>query len=170
MAFSDTFGQPFHFQPEGGDEVAGRAFSLPFRGLSIALVGGAIAWGVQLWRTGLLGQPAGSGSGATSGAAGYWLIAALVLMAITVYHILRSQTCLSSQHLRQSWIWDKEMRVSELAYAKLIRIRGLDWLMAPRLYARSQGGQFATFYSADAKVLEQFERLCIKLAQERMPR
>ena len=91
-------------------------------------------------------------------------------MAITVYYILRSHTCLSSQHLRQSWIWDKEMRVSELAYAKLIRVRGLEWLMAPRLYARSQGGQFATFYSADAQVLAQFERLCVKLSQERSPR
>ena len=162
MAFSDALGQPFQFQPEGGDPITGRAFSLPFRGLSVVLVGGAEFWGVHLWRNGQLGQPPGSGS--------YWLVAALVLMAITVYYILRSRTCLSGQHLRQSWIWDKEMRVSELAYAKLIRVRGLEWLIAPRLYARSQGGQFATFYSADARVLAQFERLCAKLSQDRARR
>ena len=161
MAFADTLGQPFQFQPDGADEVVGRAFSLPFRWLSIGLVGGAAGWGLQLWRSGLLGQPAGSGI--------YWLIAALALMAITVFYILQSRTSLSSQHLRQSWIWDKEMQVSELAYAKLIRVRGMEWLMAPRLYARSQGGQFATFYSADSQVLAQFERLCAKLSQERSP-
>ncbi len=162
MAFSDTFGQPFHFQPEPGGAVSGRAFSLPFRILSIAMVGGAGIWGFKLWRDGLLAQPAGTGS--------YWLIAAVALMAITVFYILRSHTSLSAQYLRQSWIWDKEMQVSELAYAKLIRVRGLEWLMAPRLYARSQGGKFATFYSADAQVLAQFEQLCTKLSKDRAPR
>lgn len=162
MAFPDTLGQPFQFQPDGGELISGSAFSMPFRLLSIALVGGAALWGVQLWRTGLLQQPAGSGS--------FWLMAALALMVITVFYILRSHTSVSSQHLRQSWIWDKEMRVSELSYAKLIRVKGLEWLMAPRLYARTQGGTFATFYCADARVLAQFERLCAKLSQDRMPR
>ena len=33
----------------------------------------------------------------------------------------------------QRWIWDKHMALDDLAFGKLIRVRGLDWLIAPRL-------------------------------------
>ena len=51
--------------------------------------------------------------------------------------------------LHQSWVWDKKMELGELAYGKLIRVRGLDWLIAPRLYVRTLVGKFAVFYAAD---------------------
>jgi hypothetical protein len=56
------------------------------------------------------------------------------------------------------------MPVSDLAYVKLIRLRGFDWLIAPRLYARTHGGKFASFYASTPDVLAQFERISDKLS------
>jgi hypothetical protein len=47
---------------------------------------------------------------------------------------------------------------------KLIRLRGFDWLIAPRLYARTHGGKFASFYASTPAVLEQFEKISTKLS------
>ena len=158
MAF-DGFPAPFEFNPLEGGMVKGRAFSLTFKLLTFILVAGCTVWGVHLWREGLLGSPESNG--------GWWLVAALSLLQITAFYIWRSQTSISASQLKQNWIWDKEMAIPELSYAKLIRWPGFDWLIAPRLYVRSMGGKFSTFYSADPRVLAEFERLCEQLEKSR---
>jgi hypothetical protein len=55
------------------------------------------------------------------------------------------------------------MAYGELAYAKLMRIRGLEWLVAPRFYVRTLVGKFAVFYVTDATVIEECERLSAEL-------
>jgi hypothetical protein len=146
---------PLQLDITAGQEVSGKAFSIPFRILALLLVEGAAWWGYILWSHGKLG------SSVTTSV--FWLIAALVLMCVTVYFVFRSVTSISATHLKQSWIWDKEMLVADLAYAKLIRLKGFDWLIAPRLYARTHGGKFASFYAANTGVLLQFELICSKL-------
>ncbi|MEO6291720.1 MAG: hypothetical protein ABIO88_03780 [Burkholderiaceae bacterium] len=135
--------------------ISGKAFSLPFRILALLLIEGAAWWGYVLWSHGKLG------TSVTTSA--FWLLAALVLMCVTVFFVFRSVTSISASHLKQSWIWDKEMLVADLAYVKLIRLKGFDWLIAPRLYARTHGGKFASFYAANSSVLQQFELLSAKL-------
>lgn len=135
--------------------LSGKAFSVTFRVLALLLVEGIAWWAYVLWSNGKLGTSLNSSM--------LWLIAALILMAITVFYVFRSVTSISATHLKQSWIWDKEMLVSELAYAKLIRLRGFEWLIAPRLYARTHGGKFASFYASTTDVLQQFEKICSKL-------
>ncbi len=147
----DYFRAPFRIELPHGTTVRGAAFSQPFRTLALLLVAVPAAWGYRLWADGRLGHELTS--------SGLWLLAAMALMLITVFHVFRSQTSLSESHLRQSWIWDKEMLVAELTYVKLIRWRGFEWLIAPRLYARSHSGRFASFYCADPKLLAHFERL-----------
>ena len=56
------------------------------------------------------------------------------------------------------------MAYDELAYAKLIRVRGLEWLMAPRFYVRTLLGKFAVFYVSSADVQAECERLRAELA------
>jgi hypothetical protein len=138
-----------------GLEIRGKAFSIPFRILALLMVEGAAWWGYRLWSSGKLG------TSITTSA--FWLLAALVLMCVTVFFVFRSVTSISASHIKQSWIWDKEMPVADLAYVKLIRLKGFDWLIAPRLYARTHGGKFASFYAANANVLQQFELLSAKL-------
>ena len=120
------------------------------------LVEGVAWWAYVLWNNGKLGT--------TVTTSMLWLVAALVLMSITVFYVFRSVTSISATHLKQSWIWNKEMLVSDLAYVKLIRLRGFDWLIAPRLYARTHGGKFASFYASTPAVLQQFEKISSKLS------
>ena len=136
--------------------ISGKAFSVTFRVLALLLVEGVAWWAYVLWSSGKLGISITSGQ--------LWLFAALVLMFITVIYVFRSVTSVSGTHLRQSWIWNKEMLISDLAYVKLIRLGGFDWLIAPRLYARTHGGKFASFYASTPDVLNEFEKIRNKLS------
>ncbi len=86
-------------------------------------------------------------------------------MAFTLVSIYRSKTTLTDNTLKQTWIWDKEVVLPELVYAKLIRIKGLDWLIAPRLYVRTMMGKFTVFYTADKAMIAEFQKLVIAIQQ-----
>jgi hypothetical protein len=148
---------PFTFQPAGGARTV-PAFSGFFRTLATLLVAGIASWMVQLWTAGRL-VPEGTGTAHAIG----WPLAALAIMAWTWWHIQTSKTTLSAEALHQSWIWDKKMELRELAYGKLIRVPGFEWLIAPRLYVRTLLGKFAVFYAADRAMLAEFERLVAEL-------
>jgi hypothetical protein len=147
---------PLELEIAPGQIISGKAFSVAFRALALLLVEGVAWWAYVLWSNGKLGNTLNSSQ--------LWLLAALVLMFITVFYVFRSITSVSNSHLKQSWIWNKEMPVSDLAYVKLIRLRGFDWLIAPRLYARTHGGKFASFYASTPEVLNEFEKIKNKLS------
>jgi hypothetical protein len=140
--------------------VEGPAFSITFRLLSTVIVGGCGLW---LW----LLRREGSLTGLTTHANGTWILAALAVMLCTWWYILRSRTRIDTQGLQQFWLWNKHMAYDDLAYAKLIRVRGLDWLIAPRLYVRTLLGKFAVFYGATPELVADFERLARELRQLR---
>jgi hypothetical protein len=146
---------PLQIDLAAGQKISGKAFSVAFRILALLLVEGVTWWGYVLWSNGKLGGSVNSSL--------VWLLSALMLMCITVFYVFRSETSVTSDHLRQSWIWDKEMLIADLAYVKLIRLRGFDWLIAPRLYARSHSGKFSSFYSANSEVIKEFEKISLKL-------
>jgi hypothetical protein len=152
---SEGWPAPLQLELSAGEKISGKAFSVPFRILALLLVEGVAWWGYVLWSNGKLGN-----SVTTSA---LWLLAALVLMCVTVFYVFRSETSVTDSFLKQSWIWNKEMLVADLAYVKLIRLKGFDWLIAPRLYARSHNGKFTSFYAANAEVLKQFEQISLKL-------
>jgi hypothetical protein len=144
---------PFRFSPR---EVAraGPAFSTPFKCLATVIVGGCAAAVIQMW---LAGRAAGGSPG------GGWFIAGFLLIAYTWVCILRSTTRIDAKGLHQTWVWDKHMELGDLAYGKLIRVRGLDWLIAPRLYVRTLMGKFAVFYAASPEMVVEFDRLVAEL-------
>ena len=145
---------PFRFVPTRPG-VSSPAFSVAFKTVATGIVALGAAWLASLWRAGALG------SGPSSGV--LWLLSGLALMLYTWWHIMTSRTRLDDTVLHQSWVWDKKLELRELAYGKLIRVRGLDWLIAPRLYARTLLGKFAVFYTADPVLLADFERLVREL-------
>ena len=139
----------FVFQPSHPErEVA--AFSTAFRTLAWALLLGLGAW--------MLSIKQAHGSNAA-----LWGVAAWAMMAWTVWNIQRSRTRLTAESMRQTWIWNKQMSISDLAYARLIRVRSLDWLIAPRLYVRNLSGRFTVIYCADTDMLEDMARLSNEL-------
>jgi hypothetical protein len=150
---------PFRFTPAGPDgqpRVSGTAFSWPFKWIGTALVGTIAAWMWVMHDQGLLASSQG-----TSGIV--WLLSALAVLLYTLWHIWSSRTHLDPERIEQRWMWNKSFDIRELAYAKMIRIPGLDWLIAPRLYVRTLAGKFAVFYCADARVLAEFDRLVQEL-------
>ena len=131
------------------------AYSLPFKALVTLVVFGAMAWFLLLWQGGKLG------AGSTLAA---WFLAALAMMLYSWWCMVRSVTTLDGEKLVQTWVWTKKMDLGELAYGKLIRVRGLEWLIAPRLYVRTLLGKFAVFYAAEPEMVAEFERLVKELA------
>lgn len=146
---------PFRFTPSYGPSIEGPAFSWSFKALVTALVFGMVIWFVQLWLT---GKVSGGLVSILS-----WFLAALAMIIYTWWCMVRSVTTLNTQELRQTWMWLKRMELRELAYGKLIRVRGLEWLIAPRLYVRTLMGKFAVFHCADPRMLAEFERLVAEL-------
>lgn len=150
--------EPFCFSPSNGF-VEGAAFSRSFQAITLLTVLGSGYWLVSLWQMGKFG-----GSTGLEGlrAAGLFILG-WFLLAWTAWHVMQSRVRLDAQGLHQTWIWDKHMAYGELAYAKLIRIRGLEWLVAPRFYVRTLVGKFAVFYVTDAVVIEECQRLSAEL-------
>lgn len=148
---------PFRFTPRH-ETVISPAFSRPFKALAIALLLGLGVWayqlhGFQMVQTDYL-----------------WLWAAWGIMAYTVGHLLMGKTRLTSQTLEQTWIWHKKVELRDLAYVKLIRVPGLDALIAPRLYARTLMGKFTVIYACSPEMIDEFKRLGTELKEFRAMR
>jgi len=149
---------PFRFTPSA-TPLEGAAFSLPFKLLATVLAWGCAAWLLSLWLDGKLAHPAASGLSVNMA----WFVAGQALLLLTWWHILRSRTRIDARGLHQTWVWDKQLDLRELAYGKLIRVPGLDWLISPRLYLRSLQGKFAVYYVADKALLADGARLVREL-------
>ena len=150
----------FSFTPTGG-RVESSAFSLPFKVLATAMIAPAVIWGGQLWTSGTIVMTL-----ASSG----WLFAALCLMVYTGWYIYNGKTTLDNITLEQTWVWHKRAELRQLAYVKLIRIRGFDWLIAPRLYTKTYAGKLAIFYAASPTMLAEFQRMEAELKALRVRR
>lgn len=150
---------PFRFQPSAGRALRGPAFSLPFKVLATLLVFGSLAWLLRLMERGLLGSQLSVNVA--------WFLAALAMMLWTWWAIVRSTTGVDDRQIHQTWVCDKRMELADLATAKLMRVRGLEWLVAPRLYVRTLVGKMAIFYAADPAVVAEFERLAAELREFR---
>ena len=148
--------EPFAFVPEPSN-LEGPAFSLSFQVLVAVLVTGLGAWLIGLWVADKFGDHTQLESLRTAG----WFILAWLLLVWTGWQVRNSRTRMNASGLDQTWIWHKHMPMDNLAYSQLIRIRGLEWLIAPRFYLRTLDGKFAVFYIADPSL----QRECARLGQ-----
>jgi hypothetical protein len=152
---------PFRFTPSRPPCMRSAAYSAAFKVLATLIVFGTAGWLLLLWQGGKLG----AGSSLAT-----WFLAGLAMMLYTWWCIVRSVTTLDGEQLRQTWVWTKKMDLRELAYGRLLRVRGLEWLIAPRLYVRTLLGKFAVFYAAEPEMVAEFERLVRELAAFRAVR
>ncbi len=150
---------PFVFRPTH-DAVEGAAFSRAFQAITWLTLLGSGYWLINLWQQGKFGGSTGLDGLRAAG----WFVLGWTLLAWTTWHVMHSRARLDAQGLHQTWIWDKNMPYDELAYARLIRIRGLEWLIAPRFYVRTLVGKFAVFYVSELVVQKECERLSAELA------
>jgi len=149
---------PFQFAPQA-EKVEGAAFSPAFKTLTCAVIGWCGYWLLSLWLQGKFGGNPDIEGLRTAG----WFILGWCLLACTGGYVLVSRIRLDEQGITQTWMWTKHQAYDDLAVAQLIRIRGLEWLMAPRLYVRTLAGKFSVFYVSDGVVLSEMQRLAQEL-------
>ena len=143
----------FAFEPSQA-QLSGPSFGPLFKALTWFIIAALLVWMLRLQLP-------------SSNAATVWAWAAWITLAYTAWTVQRSQLHIGHDAIAQDWMWRKRLAVADLAYIKLIRVRGLEWLMAPRVYARTMQGSFAVFYCADKALLAEFERMAQELAQWR---
>ena len=129
-----------------------QAFGLVFKTLGWSMVLALLIW---FWR---LGIDWSSRQGALC--AVVW-----AMLAFMIFHIQRSRIVLDGKTIEQTWMWRRRMALHELAFIKVMRVRGLEFLIAPRIYARNLGGTFSFFYCSDRAMLDEFARLAEALRQ-----
>lgn len=131
----------------------GPAFSIAAKTIATALLA-ALAWS---------GVSAAPQLVAHRGSVVQWLLLSLALAAITIVYfwILRSRTAIDSTHIRQTWLWPKEVAIAEVTEAKFVYVPYFAWLIAPRLVVRAGSKGRFVFHAADRRVLEAFARLSL---------
>lgn len=93
---------------------------------------------------------------------------ALLCIVWVGYWIFRSRIRLEGEVLTQTWLWTKREQAAEVAQLKLVHVRGLEQVMAPRLLVRRRNGAITWFYAADARLLTGFaERVAERGIQPR---
>lgn len=85
-------------------------------------------------------------------------IAVLAVLA-TWFGMLGSRTRIDGETICQRGLWTKEVRLAEITRLQLIHVRGLAWLIAPRLVVRTGGLTRQVFPAADPRVLDAFRAL-----------
>ena len=131
--------------------VEGPAFSLPLKFLATVSM---LALAAASWRMVLHGTWAEVDLGAR-----IFVGAASAVLVLAYIGILIGRCSIDGTCIRQTGLWDKEVRLAELTQVKLIDLPGLRWLIAPRLVVRCGGLGLTTFHVADAQVLAACRRL-----------
>jgi hypothetical protein len=132
--------------------VTGPAYGKGFKVLATVLTVALLAYGVSVaLRFPLL----------TFGAGVKLLLAGAVLMlGVSYYWFLRSQTTIDDKGIRQSWLYDKQVAWSDVRGAKMIGIPYMSWLFPPRMVVRT-GSAFTTFNGGSQEVLIEFARISL---------
>jgi hypothetical protein len=148
--------EPFRFTPSSGPSVEGPAFARVFRVATALFVASLGFWLALVW---IVENSRGhGGSGLLA-----WFFAAFAMCVYFLYWILKSRTSIDSQAVHQSWYTDKHVAIADIKEVGVLRVRGLDWLVTPRVHVRTLMGKFAIFHAADPAVLAEFERLAREL-------
>jgi hypothetical protein len=144
--------EPFRFTPAAGPSIEGPAFSRTFRVATTLFVLSLGVWLALVW---IVESRRGHGGSGLL----LWFFAAFAMCVFFLFWILRSRTTIDSQSLHQTWYSDKHIAIADLADIGVLRLRGLEWLVTPRVHARTLMGKFAIFHAADPLVLAEFERM-----------
>lgn len=86
-------------------------------------------------------------------------LVAAAIVAVGYWGVLYSRTSIDGHEIRQSGLLPRRVALADIGQLKLIRVRGLEWLITPRLVVRTRGSGLSTFYCADTCVLRAVEQL-----------
>ena len=132
-------------------QIEGPSFSNSMKVLATVAMLALAAGGWNLVAQGAWGQMDGSSQLVVG--------AAMIVIAAAYGGMLTGRTSIDGQHIRQTGLWAKQVRLADLTQVKLIAVPGLAWLIAPRLVVRDGGLLLTTFHVADKQVLAAVRRL-----------
>lgn len=89
-----------------------------------------------------------------------FVLIAAAIVATGYWQLLYSRTRIDATHLHQGCgPLRRRVALADIAQLRLMRVRGLEWLITPRLVVRSRSMGKSSFYAADERVLQAFEAL-----------
>ena len=88
------------------------------------------------------------------------LAGAAVMLGVSYYWFLRSQTTIDADGIRQTWVYDKRVLWEDVRGAKMIGIPYASWLFPPRMIVRT-GTAFTTFNGGSREVLIEFAKISL---------
>ncbi len=136
---------------EGPLEVSGPAFPPVVKALATALMAGLAVAG---WRA----RDELASASMSAATLAFWA-AALAVIALCYGFMLASRTSVTPTHLRQTWLWTKEVALADIKQAKLIQVPGMAWLIVPRLVVRVGNRGIYSFPAGNAPLHRMFARL-----------
>ena len=137
--------------------VEGPAFPRLVKGLSCLLVLSLMA---AAWRL-AADTPWSTWPGQTW----VFILATMGLIGYCQYWILFSRTRIDNRTLSQTWMWRKQIALTDITQAKFIYLPYLAWLIAPRLVLRVRGHGVVVFHAAQTSVMQAFARLSLGYAR-----
>lgn len=88
---------------------------------------------------------------------------AFLMMLLALFHVLLSQTKVSTHKIEQGWGSFKSIEFANVSQAKLLRVPGLGFLIAPRLVVKVSSFESRVFQLGDKavydRVLKEFRGL-----------
>lgn len=136
-------------------QLIGPAFGIGFRVIASSLMVILTVWGIRVLMDPALGP---FDRNIVGGA-----LLAYGLLLYMWWTMMRSTTTLTDSMLSQTWFWSKSVPLAQISYAKFLRLRGLEWLVAPRIYVRTGPGPFVSFFAASPEMWEEFEAMAREL-------
>jgi hypothetical protein len=88
-------------------------------------------------------------------------IAGGLMLAGSYLGLMRSTTAIDGRSIEQRGWSTRSVELRQVVQVKLIRVRGLEWLITPRLLVRAGGVGQKSFSTADPLVLAAFERFAL---------
>lgn len=128
--------------------LRGPSYPLATKWLATLLVAAVAAWFTRLWPE-LQALP--------------WKPEALPFVAAVVgiigtgwWIVLTGETSIDNRAIRHKALWTREVALADITGVKLVRIPGLDALIAPRLVVRRKGFGVTTFTAGNRQLLGAF--------------
>ena len=126
----------------------GPSFPTASKWLATALVAGLLVWTVRV---------AEELARAELGWGGFvFLGAVFIVIGASYWAMLSSRTSIDATHIRQTWLYTKQVAIADITQVKLIHVPLLSWLIAPRMVVRAKGLGLFTFHAAAPEVLHVF--------------
>lgn len=132
--------------PDFSEPVSGPAYTRGFRAIATAILLAVIAMAMRAWLN--------LGPSEQQNQTFSMLTLGLAVLAGSYWFLVRSQTVIDAQGLRQSGLMDKKVDWNEIMVARM----GGFWI-SRRLVVRTTRGRFRAFYGGTPQLLAAFERI-----------